>query len=89
MPPLAQPGVLRLAQRLRDLRELGGGRTDAGGPSERLQPRRTRILGHRVVMGEPKFAEGSPAQCLTAYARFFATRRSVEADPPGLLALDE
>src|ERR1700729_3019249 len=42
--------------------ELAGSRTDAGGAGERVQPRGTRVLGHGVVMGEPKFAEGSPAQ---------------------------
>ena len=91
MPPLAQPGVLQLAQRLRDLREKSwpeAGLTQAAlanalSSEERVS---SATVSSWESLSSPKVP---PRSRLTAYARFFATRRSVEADPPRLLALDE
>ena len=91
MPPLAQPGVLRLAQRLRDLRELSW--PEAGLTQAALAnafSREERVSSATVSswesQGSPKVP---PRSRLSAYARFFATRRSVEAHPPTLLPLGE
>ncbi len=88
--PLVQPGLLRLAQRLRDLRE------NRWPEVELTQAALAKALsgeGHLSSAtvsswensGSPKLP---PRGRLTAYARFFATHRSVEADPPKLLPLD-
>jgi hypothetical protein len=91
MPSLAQPGVLKLAQRLRDLREQSwpeAGLTQASlanafSTEERVS---SATVSSWESLSSPKVP---PRSRLTAYARFFATRRSVEADPPRLLAPDE
>lgn len=91
MPPLVQPGVLRLAQRLRDLRELSW--PEAGLTQAALAnafSREERVSSATVSSWESQSSPKVPPRSrLTAYARFFATRRSVEADPPTLLPLDE
>ena len=91
MPPLAQPGVLPLAQRLRDLRELSW--PEAGLTQAALAnafSREERVSSATVLSWESQSSPKVPPRSrLTAYARFFATRRSVEADPPTLLPLDE
>ena len=86
--PLMHPGLL-LAQRLRDLRELRWpeiGLTQAalakalsseGGLS-------SATVSSWESSSSPKLP---PPSRLTAYARFFATRRSVEGDPARLLPL--
>ncbi len=55
MPPLAQPGVLRLAQRLRGLREQTW--PEAGLTQAALAAAFTRegssVLCHSVVLGKP------------------------------------
>jgi hypothetical protein len=90
MPPLAQPGLLLLAQRLRDLREQHW-------PNVRLtQAILARGLGSEeplsaatVSSWESAFTPKLPPRNrLTAYARFFATRRSIEGDIPRLLPVD-
>jgi hypothetical protein len=87
MPPLAQPGLLLLAQRLRDLREQHW-------PEVRLtQAVLARGLGSEeplsaatVSSWESPFTPKLPPRSrLTAYARFFATRRSIDGDAPRLL----
>lgn len=91
MPPLVQPGVLRLAQRLRDLREQNWpevGLTQAAlatafSSEERVS---SATVSSWENLSSPKVP---PRSRLTAYSRFFATRRSVETDPPRLLPLDE
>jgi hypothetical protein len=91
MPPLAQPGVLRLAQRLRDLRELSW--PEAGLTQAALAnafSREERVSSATVSSWESQSSPKVPPRSrLTAYARFFATHRSVEADPPTLLPLGE
>ena len=47
-----------------------------------------RLARHRVLVGEPGSAQLPPSERLLAYARFFATRRSIEADPPALVPLE-
>lgn len=91
MPPLAQPGVLRLAQRLRELREQTwpeAGLTQAalalafsseGGLS-------SATVSSWESLTVPKVP---PRSRLTAYSRFFATRRSLEGDSPRLIPVDE
>jgi transcriptional regulator with XRE-family HTH domain len=89
MPSLAQSGTL--AQRLRDLREghwPEAGLTQAAlakalSSEERVSP---ATVSSWENTGSPKLP---PRSRLTAYARFFATRRSVETDPPRLLSLAE
>jgi len=91
MPSLAQPSVLRLAQRLRDLRELNwpeAGLTQAAlakafSIEERVS---SATVSSWENLSSPKVP---PRSRLTAYARFFATHRSVDTDPPRLLPLDE
>ena len=88
--PLVQPGLLRLAQRLRELREQNW-------PDVVL----TQAVLAKALSSEGRLSSATvsswesssapklpPPSRMTAYARFFATRRSVEADPPGLLPLD-
>lgn len=91
MPPLAQPGVLRLAQRLRDLRERKW--PEAGLTQAALAmalSREGHVSSATVSSWESLSAPKLPPRSrLTAYARFFATRRSVEEDPPRLLPLDD
>lgn len=91
MPPLAQPSVLRLAQRLRDLRELSwpeAGLTQAA--LAKAFSREERVSSATVSSWESETSpKVPPRNRLTAYARFFATSRSVEADPPRLLTPDE
>lgn len=91
MPPLAQPGVLRLAQRLRELRERtwpAAGLTQAAlaaafAPEGRVS---SATVSSWESLSQPKVP---PRSRLTAYARFFATRRSVEGDAPRLIPLNE
>ena len=91
MPP-APPGLLLLAQRLSDLREncwpdvriTQAALADALG--EEQQSLSSATVSSWESLNSPKLP---PAARLTAYARFFATRRSVESTPPRLLPLDE
>jgi transcriptional regulator with XRE-family HTH domain len=91
MLPLAQPDVLRLAQRLRDLRERRwpeAGLTQAAlatalGSEGRLSPATVSSWESAVA---PKLP---PRSRLLAYARFFATHRSIEEDQPRLLSLED
>jgi transcriptional regulator with XRE-family HTH domain len=90
MPPLAQPDVLRLAQRLRDLRERHwpeAGLTQAAlamalGSEGRLSPATVSSWESTLA---PKLP---PRGRLLTYARFFATHRSIEGDQPRLLPLE-
>jgi hypothetical protein len=88
--PLARPDLLPLAHRLRDLREQRW-------PEVRL----TQAALAKAFSGEERVSSATvssweshtspkvpPRSRLTAYARFFATRRSVGTDPPRLLPLD-
>ena len=88
--PLAQPAPLRLAQRLRNLRQQQW-------PEMRLtQAALARGLGSEESLSaatvssweSPISPKLPPHNRVLAYARFFATRRSVEADSPHLLSLD-
>jgi transcriptional regulator with XRE-family HTH domain len=89
--PLDRPSLLSLAQRLRDLRENhwpGAGLTQAAiakalGSEEHLSP---ATVSSWESSTSPKLP---PRSRLTAYARFFATHRSVETDRPRLLPLAE
>jgi transcriptional regulator with XRE-family HTH domain len=89
--PLAPPGLLLLAQRLSDLREkcwpdvriTQAALADALGQEQSLS---SATVSSWESLKSPKLP---PAARLTAYARFFATRRSVESAPPRLLPLDE
>jgi hypothetical protein len=89
--PLDRPSLLSLAQRLRDLRENhwpGAGLTQAAiakalSSEEHLSP---ATVSSWESSTSPKLP---PRSRLTAYARFFATRRSVETDRPRLLPLAE
>ena len=91
MPPLAQPGVLRLAQRLRDLRERHwpeAGLTQATlamalSSEGRLSPATVSSWESAIA---PKLP---PRSRLLTYARFFATHRSIEGDQPRLLPLED
>ncbi|HET9971219.1 MAG TPA: helix-turn-helix transcriptional regulator [Streptosporangiaceae bacterium] len=91
MPPLAQPGVLRLAQRLRELREQTwpeAGLTQAALAAAfscegRLS---SGTVSSWESLTQPKVP---PRSRLTAYARFFATHRSIEGDSPRLISLDQ
>ena len=91
MPPLAQPDVLRLAQRLRDLRERHwpeAGLTQAAlamalGSEGRLSPATVSSWESTLA---PKLP---PRGRLLTYARFFATHRSIEGDQPCLLPLED
>jgi hypothetical protein len=91
MPPLAQPSALRLAQRLRDLRELTwpeAGLTQAA--LAKAFSSEERVSSATVSSWESTSSPKVPPRSrLTAYARFFASHRSVETDPPRLLPLDE
>jgi hypothetical protein len=85
------PGLLLLAQRLGDLREkcwpdvriTQAALADALAQGQSLS---TATVSSWESLKSPKLP---PAARLSAYARFFATRRSVESDPPRLLPLDE
>jgi Helix-turn-helix domain len=89
MPSLAQPGVL--AQRLRDLRERRwpeAGLTQAAlakalSSEEHVS---SATVSSWENIGSPKLP---PRSRLIVYARFFATRRSIETDAPRLLSPDE
>jgi hypothetical protein len=88
--PLVQPGLLRLAQRLRGLREQQW--PDAGLTQAALA-KALSSEGHLSAATVSSWENSSspklpPRNRLTAYARFFATHRSVDADPPRLLPLD-
>ena len=91
MPPLAQPSVLRLAQYLRDLRERHwpeAGLTQAAlamalGSEGRLSPATVSSWESPIA---PKLP---PRSRLLAYARFFATHRSLEGGQPRLLPLED
>lgn len=86
----APPAVLRLAQRLRELREqrwpdvrlTQAALAKALGGDERLAPATVSSWESPV---SPKLP---PRGRLLAYARFFATRRSAEGNNPRLLPLD-
>jgi hypothetical protein len=91
MPPLAQPGVLRLAQFLRDLRErrwpearlTQAALATALGSEGRLSPATVSSWESAIA---PKLP---PRSRLLAYGRFFATHRSIEGDQPRLLPLED
>jgi Helix-turn-helix domain len=91
MPPLAQPGGLRLAQCLRDLRERRwpeAGLTQAMlaralGSEGRLSP--ATVSSWESVI-TPKLP---PRSRLLTYARFFATHRSIEGDQPRLFSFED
>lgn len=91
MPPLAQPGVLRLARRLRELREQTW--PEAGLTQAALAAAFTcegHVSSATVSSWESlTLPKVPPRSRLTAYARFFATRRSVEGDAPRLISLAE
>jgi hypothetical protein len=88
--PPPEPGLLRLAQRLRSLREqqwpdvrlTQGALAKGFGSEERLSPATVSSWENPI---SPKLP---PHGRILAYARFFATRRSVEGDQPRLVALD-
>jgi transcriptional regulator with XRE-family HTH domain len=87
--PLVQPGLLRLAQRLRELREQ---RWPEVGLTQAALAKALSSEGHLSSATVSSWENSSspklpPRNRLTAYARFFATHRSVEGDPPRLLAL--
>src|SRR5579859_3212145 len=91
MPPLAQPGVLRLAQRLRELREQTW--PEAGLTQAALAaaftgegPLSSATVSSWESLTKPKVP---PRSRLIAYARFFATRRSLEGGSPHLIPPDE
>jgi hypothetical protein len=88
--PLAHTDLLVLAHRLRDLREQRW-------PEFRLtQAALAKALSSEGSVSPATVSSwensSSPKLLarnrLTAYARFFATRRSIETDPPQLLSLD-
>jgi hypothetical protein len=89
--PRAQPNLLRLAQRLRDLREKHWPEVQltqavlakALGGEESLSPATVS------TWESPTSPKLPPRNRLLAYARFFASHRSVEGGPPRLLALDD
>lgn len=91
MPPLAQPGVLRLAQFLRDLRErrwpearlTQAALATALGSEGRLSPATVSSWESAIA---PKLP---PRSRVLAYARFFATHRSIEGEQPRLLPLED
>src|SRR5712691_11244687 len=88
--PLAQPGLLQLAQRLRDLREQRWPevRLTQAALAKALSSEE-RLSSATVSSWESPFSPKLPPRSrLTAYARFFATHRSIEEDPPRLLPLD-
>jgi hypothetical protein len=91
MPPLAQPGVLRLAQRLRELREQTW--PEAGLTQAALAAAFTceGTLSSATVSSWESITQPKvpPRSRLIAYARFFATRRSVEGDSLRLIPVDE
>jgi hypothetical protein len=85
------PALLELAQRLRQLREQHW-------PEMRLtQGKLAEALGGEEHLGaatvssweSPTTPKLPPQRRLLAYARFFATRRSVEQEPPSLLELED
>jgi hypothetical protein len=88
--PLAHTDLLRLACRLRDLREqrwpevrlTQAALANALSSEERLSP---ATVSSWENTSSPKLP---PPSRLTAYARFFATHRSVEENAPRLLPLD-
>ncbi len=88
--PLAQPGLLRLAQRLRDLRENRWPEVELTQAALANALSSEEHLSSATVSSweNPSSPKLPPRSRLTAYARFFATHRSVEEDPPRLLPLD-
>jgi len=88
--PLGQPGLLRLAQRLRDLRE---NRWPEVGLTQAALAKALSTEEHLSSATVSSWENSTspklpPRSRLTAYARFFATRRSVEEDLPRLLPQD-
>jgi hypothetical protein len=88
---LAQPGLLRLAQRLRDLREQHWPEV---GLTQAALAQALSSEGHlssaTVSSWESSTAPKLPPRArLIAYACFFATHRSVEVGPPRLLSREE
>jgi transcriptional regulator with XRE-family HTH domain len=88
--PLGQPGLLRLAQRLRDLRE---NRWPEVGLTQAALAKALSTEEHLSSATVSSWENSTspklpPRNRLTAYARFFATRRSIEEDVPRLLPQD-
>ena len=86
----AAPAALQLAQRLRQLRQQW---SDARLTQEKLatafsteEKLAAATVSSWESLSSPKLP---PRHRLLAYARFFATQRSVEAAPPRLLPLEE
>lgn len=82
------PALLRLAQRLRELRERHW-------PDVRLtQAQLAKALGNVAPATissweSPAAPKLPPAERLAAYARFFATRRSADGETPALLPRED
>lgn len=89
--PRAQPSLLRLAQRLRDLRE-----------QQWPEAQVTQVMLAKALGSEESLSSATvstweshtspklpPRNRLLAYARFFATHRSVDGGPPRLLSLED
>ena len=83
----SSPALLQLAQRLRELREKQW-------PEYKLTQ---TLLANALGSASPGTVSSwenlvapklPPSEKLLAYARFFATRRSIEADPPALVPLE-
>src|SRR5690349_12911485 len=83
----SSPALLQLAQRLRELREKQW-------PDFRLTQ---TVLANALGSASPATVSSwespvtpklPPSEKLLAYACFFATRRSIEADPPALLPIE-
>lgn len=83
----SSPALLQLAQRLRELREKQW-------PEFRLtQAALARALGNASAATvssweSPVAPKLPPSEKLLAYARFFATQRSIEGDPPALVPVE-
>lgn len=92
MPPqLVQPGLLQLAQRLRDLRERTWPErllTQAAlaAAFSREEHVSSATVSSWESLNSPKVP---PVSRLSAYARFFATHRSIAEDPPRLIPADD
>lgn len=89
--PSVHPNLLRLAQRLRDLRERHW-------PDAQLtQAMLAKALGDEESLSpatvstweSPTSPKLPPRNRLVAYARFFATGRSLDPEPPHLIPLSE
>ena len=84
----SSPALLQLAQRLRELREQQW-------PDVRLtQAQLAKALGNVAPATVSSWESTAapklpPAERLSAYARFFATRRSADGEPPALLPRED